>query len=394
MRPAFLFWRWRGDNAALACAYPHTVPDTPLHLTDDNGTPPTTPAPRAAAARVPSGASAAAQTVPPVDLPQATPVDLPVLTDVVALSTAATPTVAVEPPASSTEPAAEIVDQPEAATPEPTKPVVPDLSPVECAARLAELFPALFAPAPNTPPKPIKLRIQADIQARAPGLFSRRSLSPFLHRHTTSTAYLRALVGSPHRFDLDGAPAGEVSDEHRQAAQLELERRRAIVQARRAAERLAGRGGAGAPEEPGTSHPRPPRRDGGGPQTPRTPKPPGRTDEQRSPRPPRATRPQQAQRDVATPPVHRPRPDRPPRHAPATPVLSQVRPEPVQPVAALPDDPARRERALLLRAYEATTLSRANFCALKRIDPAALDALLEQARSEARPTLPPKRRSP
>lgn len=67
------------------------------------------------------------------------------------------------------------------------------------------------------------------------------------------------------------------------------------------------------------------------------------------------------------------------------------RPEPVQAAAALPDDPARRERALLLRAYEATTLSRANFCALKRIDPSALDALLEQARSETRPAASPKR---
>jgi hypothetical protein len=52
--------------------------------------------------------------------------------------------------------------------------------------------------------------------------------------------------------------------------------------------------------------------------------------------------------------------------------------------APWPDDPARRERALLLRAYESSTLSRANFCALKRIAPEQLDALLEQARSEAR----------
>jgi hypothetical protein len=49
------------------------------------------------------------------------------------------------------------------------------------------------------------------------------------------------------------------------------------------------------------------------------------------------------------------------------------------------DDSGRRERALLLRAFETSTLSRANFCALKRIDPATLDALLEQARSEGAP---------
>jgi ProP effector len=45
-------------------------------------------------------------------------------------------------------------------------------------------------------------------------------------------------------------------------------------------------------------------------------------------------------------------------------------------------DPAQRERALLLRAFEATTLNKANFCALKRIGPAELDAALVLARQE------------
>jgi ProP effector len=114
----------------------------------------------------------------------------------------------------------------------PAAPRVPELSPAACAARLAELFPALF----GTAPQPVKLRIQADIQQRAPGLFTRRTLSAFLHRHTTSTAYLKALVHAPQRVDLDGAPAGEIAPEHKAAATEELARRRAIVDARRAAE--------------------------------------------------------------------------------------------------------------------------------------------------------------
>lgn len=52
------------------------------------------------------------------------------------------------------------------------------------------------------------------------------------------------------------------------------------------------------------------------------------------------------------------------------------------PPAALPTDPAQRERALLLRAFESSTLSKANFCALKRITEAELDAALAQARAE------------
>ncbi len=100
----------------------------------------------------------------------------------------------------------------------------------DCASRLRELFPALFGSAA----KPLKLRIQSDIQARAPGVFSRRALSAFLHRHTGSTSYLLALVRATQRFDLDGVASGPVSDEHRAAAQAELQRRRANQEARRA----------------------------------------------------------------------------------------------------------------------------------------------------------------
>ena len=83
-----------------------------------------------------------------------------------------------------------------------------DLSPAECARELKARFPALFGDSP----KPIKLRIQADIQERAQGVFSKKALSIFLHRHTGSTSYLVALSKAKSRFDLDGQPAGELSD--------------------------------------------------------------------------------------------------------------------------------------------------------------------------------------
>jgi ProP effector len=165
-------------------------------------------------------------------------------------------------------------------------PAAPELSPAACAARLAELFPALFAPGT---PKPLKLRIQSDIQLRAPGVFTKKSLSVFLHRHTTTTAYLRAV-------------AGAIADDHRQAAVAELERRRAMHEARREAERQA----------------------------------------------------QRAANDEA-------------RRARAA------------------EDEQRREASALLRAFEATTLTRANFCALKGLSEAQLDALLAQARQAPPP---------
>ncbi len=178
-------------------------------------------------------------------------------------------------------------------------PAIAELSPAACASRLADLFPALFA---GSTPLPLKLRIQVDIQQRAPGTFTKKSLSVFLHRHTTNTAYLRAVANAPQRIDLDGQPAGDIADEHRQAAVAELERRRALHEARRVAER----------------------------------------DAQRS----------------------------------ANEEARRVRAAEVE---------QRREATAMLRAFESTTLTLANFCALKGLTEAELEALLTQARQAPEP---------
>lgn len=161
-----------------------------------------------------------------------------------------------------------------------------EMSPNECAQALKQRFPALF----GGPVKPLKLRIQADIQERAPGVFTKRVLSAFLRRHTGATSYLIAITRAPHRFDLDGQPAGEISEEHRQVAAEELARRRTLRQEREQQE-----------------------------------------------------------------------------------------------------EAARRERAQLLRDFERSPLTPANFCALKGLAPEALEAQLALAREEAaaRPPLPP-----
>lgn len=294
----------------------------------------------------------------------------------------------------------------EAAAPavlEPAAPPIADLPPAAVAAKLAELFPPLFGAGRALP---IKLRIQADIQQRAPGLFNKKSLSIFLHRHTTSTAYLKALAQAPARLDLDGQPAGDIAQEHRDAAAVELNRRLAIVQERRAAERKAQRQAerpAVAPPQDGTAPaaapsdrpprpPRPPRPDGAprGDRPPRQDRP-ARTD--RPDRPDRAARPERMDR-----PPRQDRPDRPPRpdhsQPPAAPEALAPR-EPLTPEQAAAFE-ARRSRALVLRAFETTTLTRANFCALKGMNDAALEAILVQARAERgeRPALKPPRSGP
>ncbi len=189
----------------------------------------------------------------------------------------------------------------------------------ECANLLRERHPALF----DGPPKPLKLRIQHDIQERHPGVFSKQTLGAFFRRYTNSGAYLKAIVRGTHRFDLDGQPAGEIAAEHRAAAQEELDRRRALHQERRAQEAKQQR-------------------------------------EQRA-QETRQAREQRAQQDEAR-------------------ALAEQQ---------------RRNRAHLLRDFEQTTLTRANFCTLKGVDEAKLDLLLDVARKEraewqaSRPPMPP-----
>lgn len=119
-------------------------------------------------------------------------------------------------------------------------PVV-EMNPAECAQQLKQRWPALFAGAP----KPLKLRIQLDIQERAPGVFSKKALSAFFRRYTGATSYLLAVARGAQRFDLDGQPAGDISDEHRQVAQEELTRRRANQESRRELEEQQRRNRAG-----------------------------------------------------------------------------------------------------------------------------------------------------
>jgi ProP effector len=126
--------------------------------------------------------------------------------------------------------------QPEAKLEAEPAAAVPAMSPAACSAQLKQLFPALFTGVA----KPLKLRIQADIQARAPGLFTKQLLSVVLRRYTGSHSYLVALTQATHRFDLDGAPAGELSAEHKQAAMDELTLRRTTQRdAQREAQREA-----------------------------------------------------------------------------------------------------------------------------------------------------------
>lgn len=343
-------------------------------------------------AEVPAGVSAAdaPQDVAAAALPTETPVPA---------AAEATPQdeAAAQAPAEASAPAEAPAEAPASAPPQA------GMSPAACGAKLAELFPALFGT--EGPPKPIKLRIHVDLQARAPGVFSRRVLGPFFARHTTSNAYLKVLSTATERFDLDGQPAGEVTEEHRAAALAELARRREIAIAKRAAERGTARAGAQA-RAGGPAGESAERAGGERPRPERGPRPEGQHDGQRHgqragdrgsergahrgtgrddrpPRPPRDGRPERRRDDGPRGSAGRPpradRPDRRPDHRPDT--RPAQRPAPAA-EAPEPQDPAQRERALLLRQFESSPLTKSNFCVLKRISETDLDAQLDLARRE------------
>lgn len=68
-----------------------------------------------------------------------------------------------------------------------------------------------------------------------------------------------------------------------------------------------------------------------------------------------------------------------PRHPAATPHAR------AETESAPPRDPAQRDRANLLRAWETSSLTKANFCVLKRMTEAEFDAQLDLARQERGP---------
>jgi sRNA-binding protein len=302
--------------------------------------------------------------------------------------------------------AAETAETADATIPTPARATrAPEMSPAACADLLKQHFPALFA----TGAKPLKLRIQTDIQQRAPGVFTKGALSAFFRRYTGSTGYLLALSKSEQRFDLDGQAAGELSEEHRQLAREELTRRRQLTREREQQARAAQRA---------QQQPQPPQIEGAG-----EARPEGATDTRRRDQPPRPPRPSGPRPDRppqrgapggGRPPQDRsdrpangrgpgPRPDRRPDHRPAPvaalaetgadradrPVEAVARPAaPPMSTESLEALQARQARHALLRDFDRTPLTLANFCALKGLKPDALAPMLELARKEAA-ALPP-----
>jgi ProP effector len=86
--------------------------------------------------------------------------------------------------------------------------------------------------------KPLALGIHKVILERQPEL-GKDAIRTALRIHTGSTRYLKSLATADQRFDLDGQAAGEVTEEQRKQAQVEVKERVKKSIERRKAEEAA-----------------------------------------------------------------------------------------------------------------------------------------------------------
>jgi len=86
---------------------------------------------------------------------------------------------------------------------------------------------------------PLAIGIDKQVLAQLPEL-EKKALRLAMRSHTISTRYLKEMEKGTVRLNLDGTPAGEVTDENRQhAAELLRERFKKQVEQRKAAEAAA-----------------------------------------------------------------------------------------------------------------------------------------------------------
>lgn len=80
--------------------------------------------------------------------------------------------------------------------------------------------------------KPVALRIDKAIAQRFPEV-ERKVIRAAMRMHTASTRYLKTMEKGGQRFDLDGKPDGEVTEEHQAHAAQTLKERFAEVARRK-----------------------------------------------------------------------------------------------------------------------------------------------------------------
>lgn len=88
---------------------------------------------------------------------------------------------------------------------------------------LQQTYPQCFS---SQDPKPLKLKIEADLFAELPSdqNLSKVKIRQALNYHTKSIAYLKSLIHNTHRYDLQGHAVEEIYPAHKAWAQERLEK--------------------------------------------------------------------------------------------------------------------------------------------------------------------------
>ncbi|OJX12315.1 MAG: hypothetical protein BGO77_06260 [Caedibacter sp. 37-49] len=88
---------------------------------------------------------------------------------------------------------------------------------------LQETYPECFNP---QAPKPLKLKVEADLFAALPSdqSLSKVKIRQALEYHTKSIAYLKSLLNNTHRYDLQGHAVEEIYPAHKAWAQEKYEK--------------------------------------------------------------------------------------------------------------------------------------------------------------------------
>ena len=81
---------------------------------------------------------------------------------------------------------------------------------------LRERYPHAFLPE-GEPPRPLQVGILQELFVKANDI-SRRRLRWAVYYYANNIAYQQALANGKARYDLEGQPAGEITEEHREAA--------------------------------------------------------------------------------------------------------------------------------------------------------------------------------
>ena len=108
----------------------------------------------------------------------------------------------------------------ETITPDSKAPIVAPEHAKALLKRLIEAYPAAFFPFSERQVKPLKIGIYKDLMPVIKEWgYQAAALKYVLRNYTRPLRYQLALLKAPHRIDLQGEPAGEITPDHRQIAQ-------------------------------------------------------------------------------------------------------------------------------------------------------------------------------